>query len=78
MEETIMSDDLLGLAGIRGKMFIQEVKMTAGQPQGGSVTFGVVSRGAENASWAAATPSGSMTLYINNPLAFDFCKQHIG
>ncbi len=65
---------------VRGKMFIASVEITAGQANGGggSVKLNVVARGAENASWAQATPSGQMTLSVNNPPAFAFFRDHIG
>lgn len=63
---------------VRGKFFIQSVKLVAGTNGGGSVELNVVSRGAENASWSAATPSGAITMHVSNPSAFAFFKENLG
>lgn len=62
---------------IRGKLFIQTVELQAGIA-GGKVNLSFVARGAENATWAAATPSGTLTMQVNNPTAFEWFKEHIG
>jgi hypothetical protein len=53
--------------GVVAKMFIQSVSE---QPDGSRFyNLGVVCRGEENKSWAAATPSGSMKHGVNELLA---------
>jgi hypothetical protein len=50
---------------------------TAGAKNAESVVLtAVTSEGLDdpNASWAAATPSGQLTMYISNPGAWDFFK----
>lgn len=37
----------------------------------GKVTLSAVSRGDQNKEWASATPSGTLTMHINNPPAFE-------
>lgn len=44
----------------------------------GSVKLQAVCRGASNAQWASATPSGSLQMYINNPPAFRWFHDRIG
>ncbi len=56
---------------VRAKFYISEVTQYPG-PAGGKVTLGAATRGARNADWASATPSGTIELNINNPAAFDF------
>lgn len=51
------------------RMFVQEISLFAYNPQAKTVKLQVVSRGEENKEWSAATPSGSVTLVINNTAA---------
>lgn len=53
------------------RMYVQEISLFAYAPQAKTVKLQVVSRGEENKKWAAATPSGSATLVINNGNAAD-------
>lgn len=55
---------------VRAKFYISEITMQPGQG-GGRVKMGAVSRGTRNADWAAATPSGEISMFINNPKAFE-------
>lgn len=54
---------------VTGKFYVTSIEITSGADRG-SVKLQAVSRGARNASWASATPSGSIQMYIDNPLAF--------
>jgi hypothetical protein len=53
------------------KFFVAAVEEYPHQ-SGGKVTMRAASRGARNAQWASATPSGEFTMQINNQPAFDF------
>jgi hypothetical protein len=59
------------MSGVRAKFYVGEVAEQPGVP-GGRVTLQACSRGARNAEWASATPSGTMTMQINNQPAFDY------
>lgn len=59
--------------GVRAKFYVTEVTKTASK--GGKVKLSAAARGARNAEWASATPSGSMELQINNPPAFGFFER---
>lgn len=52
----------------RAKFYVSGVTLLPGQ-SGVKATLSAVARGDRNASWAAASPEGSMTLTINNPAA---------
>ena len=60
---------------VRGKFFIQTVSAYAAG--NGEVIMKPATRGAENADWAAATPSGEYKMTINNPTAFDFFRDNL-
>ncbi len=55
---------------VKAKFYVQSV--TKSSAEGGQVTLGAAVRGARNTDWAAATPSGTITMHVNNPAAFDF------
>ena len=61
---------------VRGKFNISKIELAPGN-MGGAVTLQAVSRGDRNSSWAAATPSGSITMQINNPKALDWFMQRL-
>lgn len=43
-----------------------------------SVTLQAATRGEENKSWAQATPSGQITMHINNGAAGAWFEEHLG
>lgn len=53
----------------RAKFYLQGLELLPGQNSGVKVTMSAVSRGDRNADWASATPIGSITMTINNPVA---------
>ena len=55
---------------VRAKFYVQEVTKQPGV--GGRVKLAAASRGARNAQWASATPSGELVMQINNKPALDF------
>jgi hypothetical protein len=58
--------------GVRAKFHIQSIELRPGVGAGGEVKLQAVSRGDRNAEWASATPSGSMTMLIQNEPALAF------
>jgi hypothetical protein len=50
-------------------MFVSETKRAAWNKDAAQITLQVASRGEENKKWAAATPSGQLTLTILNESA---------
>lgn len=54
----------------RAKFFISKVTLLPGT-QGVLVEATAVSRGDRNANWSTATPSGTLTMTVNNPVAAD-------
>ena len=68
---------------IQARFFVQTAAAQAGgsaEPgkRTGSVTLSAVARGPENKTWAAATPTGKMEMFINNPPAFEWFLERIG
>jgi hypothetical protein len=60
------------------KFFVSEMTKRAYNPSHVTVKMSPVVRGDQNAQWAASTPSGDITLQINNPraaAAFDAAMQ---
>lgn len=57
---------------VRAKMYVAE--KTEYAANNGKVVLRAVARGDHNATWAAATPTGTMELNINNRPAFDALK----
>ena len=61
---------------VRGKFFIKTCSAHA--VGNGSVELAAATRGSENKQWAAASPSGSISLAINNKPAWDFFMDNVG
>jgi hypothetical protein len=65
---------------VTARMFCQRIILAAHSPLAKTIELSVVSRGPENKEWAAATPTGNMTLTINNGDAaeqFDIGKDYL-
>jgi len=57
---------------VQAKFYVAEKTVVAGStPNTGSVTLRPVTRGAANAEWASATPSGELKMHVSNPKAFE-------
>lgn len=56
---------------VRAKFYCYSVSETV---HGGSVDLRAVCRGEDNKKWASATPSGQITMTINNELALEFYR----
>lgn len=52
---------------VQARFYVQAVTRYAYNPGVVKVDLSAVARGEENKSWASATPSGTMTLNVNNP-----------
>lgn len=66
---------------VKAKFYVQSAEHNTGaDPENmqGSVKLAPVCRGAVNAQWSSATPSGSMQMYITNPPAFRWFHDRIG
>lgn len=51
---------------VRAKFYVQTITRHAGNTGGAEVKLSAVCRGADNKTWAAATPFGQLTMTINN------------
>jgi hypothetical protein len=64
---------------VRAKFYIRSVTAIAGgDTDTGSVELQPVSRGAANAAWSSATPSGLITLTTTNPNAWRWYRDRLG
>lgn len=66
---------------VKAKFFIQSAEHTIGSDptfMNGNVKMGAVCRGAANAAWSSATPSGQFQMYVSNPSAFKWFHDRIG
>lgn len=55
---------------VTAKFYVSTISQFPGQP-GGRVELQAVVRGEENRQWSAATPSGTISMNISNPAAFE-------
>jgi hypothetical protein len=60
------------------RFYVSQVTRYAYNPAQAQVTLNAVSRGPENKAWAAATPSGTITLNINNGAAGEWFADRLG
>lgn len=54
---------------VESRWYVAELTYQAHDPQAAKLKLSAVVRGPENAAWAAATPSGTIEMYVNNPKA---------
>ena len=54
---------------VQARFYVTELAYQAHDPQAAKLKLSAVVRGPENAAWAAATPSGTIEMYVNNPEA---------
>lgn len=67
--------------GVKAKFFVSGADHSPGQDPDhmqGTVRLSPVCRGAINAEWSSATPSGSVQMYVTNPPAFRWFHDRIG
>ena len=63
------TDNALPVLHTRAKFYVSSLELLPGQDAGVRVNLQAVARGDRNADWATATPSGSLTMTVNNPVA---------
>lgn len=67
------------LSGVQARFYVAEITQSAyGPPGAASVKLQAVSRGDQNKDWASATPSGTITMTINNPPAAKYFADALG
>lgn len=63
----------------KAKFYVERVEMMGhAKGKSGNVVLKAVSRGAENAMWASASPSGEMKMYVANPAGFQWFVDRLG
>jgi hypothetical protein len=63
---------------VLARFYVQQVTRYAHAPGQVSVTLQAVCRGEENKTWAAATPSGQITMNVNNGSAGGWFAERLG
>lgn len=66
------------MSSVVARFFVSELKRNAYDPNATTVTLQVVSRGEHNKNWAAATPSGQITMMIKNESAASWFIERLG
>lgn len=56
----------------RAKFYLSALTLLPGKDSGIRLEFRAVARGDRNASWAKATPDGTLTMTVNNPAAVEW------
>jgi hypothetical protein len=65
-------------SAVEARFYVSELKRSAYDPHATTVTLQVVSRGQHNKTWAAATPTGQITMTIKNESAADWFAGRLG
>lgn len=60
------------------RFYVDQFTKRAYNPDHAEVTLKAAGRGEQNKSWAQYTPSGTLTMSINNPPAAKFFEDHLG
>jgi hypothetical protein len=63
---------------VRARFYIGQITRHAYNPAQGQVKLQAVTRGTENKTWAAATPTGTLDMTIGNPAALEFFNDNLG
>jgi hypothetical protein len=65
---------------VQARFYVAQIVKSAyaGTSGGGEVKLQAVSRGDQNAAWAAATPSGTVSMHVNNPEAAKWFEDRLG
>lgn len=64
--------------GVQARFYVAELTRQAYNPKHLSVKLQAVSRGDQNKDWAEATPSGQVTMTINNDPAAQWFADRLG
>lgn len=63
---------------VQARFYVAKTTQHAYNPTQSEVTLQAVTRGKVNAEWAAATPSGQITMFVNNPAAAAWFTGRLG
>jgi hypothetical protein len=67
------------MPGVAARFYVAEITQSAYGPKGAAaVKLQAVSRGDQNKDWASATPSGTITMQINNAPAAQWFFDRLG
>ena len=63
---------------ITARFYVESYTRRAYNPDHVDVTLRAAGRGEQNKAWAQATPSGEITMQVNNPVAAEFFASRLG
>lgn len=63
---------------VNARFYVEHVTKSAYNPKAREVTLAAAGRGEQNRAWAAATPSGKITMQVNNPDAAAWFDEMLG
>lgn len=63
---------------VKARFFVDTTTRRAYNPGHLEVTLKAAGRGEQNKTWAQYTPSGTLTMQINNPPAAKWFEDHLG
>lgn len=64
--------------GVSARFYVAEATRFAYNPSQRTIKLRASTKGEENKAWAAATPSGEITLQISNPAAAEWFEERLG
>jgi hypothetical protein len=62
---------------VAARFYISEMTTFAYDPNAAKMKLMCVVRGPENASWASATPSGTVEMHVTNPAAVKWFRERM-
>lgn len=63
---------------VRARFYVESVTKSAYNPEAREVTLSAAGRGETNKEWAKYTPSGKITMQVNNPSAAAWFDENLG
>lgn len=63
---------------VQARFYVDQVTKRAYNPDHVEVTLKAAGRGEQNKSWSQYTPSGTLSMTINNPSAAEFFTDRLG
>ena len=66
------------MSGVIGRFYVDELTRRGYNPGIGHVKLRASTKGEQNKTWAAATPSGEISMAISNESALEWFAAHLG
>lgn len=63
---------------VTARFYVERIERHAYNPSHATVHLQAAGRGEQNKAWSQATPSGTVTMQVNNPAAADWFAARLG